>query len=211
MIELYSYFRSSAAFRVRIALNIKQLEYKLNTVDIFAGVHLSENYQSINSQGLIPLLKLDDGTLISQSMSILEYLEETYPETALLPKSPIEKARIRSWYQVITADIHPLDNLRVLKYLTGTLSVSEQEKLNWYHHWIKLGFTHLEQELLATPYSNGEELTLMDCCLIPQVYNAHRFKMDMTEFKKIQSIYDSCMQLPAFIKAKPESQPDYKG
>lgn len=210
MLELYSYFRSSAAFRVRIALNIKQLDYQLKTVDIFSGVHQEKNYQNINSQGLIPSLKLSDGSLITQSMSILEYLEETYPSPALLPNTPAERAKLRSWYQVITCDIHPLDNLRVLKYLTGNLSVSEENKLDWYHHWIRLGFDHLEQELIGTPFSNGAELSMVDCCLIPQVYNAHRFKLDMSDFKKIQSIYDTCMQLPAFDKAKPENQPDSK-
>ncbi|MGH1402147.1 MAG: maleylacetoacetate isomerase [Acinetobacter tandoii] len=211
--KLYSYFRSSAAFRVRIALNLKGLSYDTQAVHLLkqgGEQHLAE-YAAINPSELVPTL-LDQQYVLTQSLSILEYLEEAYPKTALLPQNLQQRAQIRTFAQHIACEIHPLNNLRVLQYLEQTLAVSNSEKTAWYQHWIKLGFHSLEQQLQHSngKYCFGEQASFADCCLIPQVYNAKRFQIDLTEYPKIQSIYTHCMQLAAFQQAAPEQQADWE-
>jgi maleylacetoacetate isomerase len=211
--KLYSYFRSSAAFRVRIALNLKGLSYDTQAVHLLkqGGEQHSAEYAAINPSELVPTL-LDQQYVLTQSLSILEYLEEAYPKTALLPQNLQQRAQIRAFAQHIACEIHPLNNLRVLQYLEQTLAVSNSEKTAWYQHWIKLGFHSLEQQLQHSngKYCFGEQASFADCCLIPQVYNAKRFQIDLTEYPKIQSIYTHCMQLAAFQQAAPEQQADWE-
>lgn len=206
--ELYTYFRSSAAYRVRIALNIKEIKHTLTSVNLLKGEHSQTSYKGINPQGLVPALKLDNGTVICQSTAILEYLEKEYPAIPLLPNDSVDAAIIRSWSNIIACDIHPLDNLRVLKYLVNELNVDPEDKMTWYHHWLIEGFTALETHLLATPYCFGNTVTLADIYLIPMVYNALRFNLSMENFPKILAIYENCNTLDAFDKAKPENQAD---
>ncbi|NVK42205.1 MAG: maleylacetoacetate isomerase [Oceanospirillaceae bacterium] len=206
--ELFTYFRSSAAYRVRIALNLKGIEHRLTPVNLLQGEHLGDDYRALNPQGLVPALKLDDGRLLTQSTAILEYLEAEYPDRPLLPADHYEAARVRAWSNLIACDIHPVDNLRVLKYLKGTLAISDDEKTAWYQHWIHEGFKALELQLAAEPYCHGSDVTLADLYLIPQVYNALRFELDMSAYPKIHSIWDACNALPAFDDARPENQPD---
>lgn len=211
--KLYSYFRSSAAFRVRIALNLKGLSYDTQAVHLLkqGGEQHSAEYAAINPSELVPTL-LDQQYVLTQSLSILEYLEEAYPKTALLPQNLQQRAQIRAFAQHIACEIHPLNNLRVLQYLEQTLAVSNSEKTAWYQHWIKLGFHSLEQQLQHSngKYCFGEQASFADCCLIPQVYNAKRFQIDLTEYPKIQSIYTHCMRLAAFQQAAPEQQADWE-
>lgn len=209
--KLYSYFRSSAAYRVRIALNLKEITYETQPVHLVKNEQQQEQYVALNPSQLVPTL-IDQDQALSQSLSILEYLEEQYPVSPLLPKDSIERAKVRAFAQVIACDIHPLDNLRVLKYLKNDLAVSDEQKNQWYQHWIIEGFKSLEKQL---QHSNGHfcfgtQATIADCCLIPQVYNAKRFKIDLSAFPKIESIYQHCLTLPAFLHAAPEQQPDWE-
>lgn len=206
MYELFTYFRSSAAYRVRIALNLKAIAHTLTPVNLVANEHQADGYKALNAQGLVPTLKLPDGRLLTQSPAILDYLDAVHPETPLLPADPFEAAQVKQWCNIIGCDIHPVNNLRVLKYLTGDLGVSEDDKLVWYHHWIKLGFESLETQLIGAPYCFGKDISQADLYLIPQVYNALRFKIDMTPYPKIMAIYTACQELDAFIKAAPENQ-----
>ncbi|MCP8686654.1 maleylacetoacetate isomerase [Marinobacterium sedimentorum] len=206
--ELFTYFRSSAAYRVRIALNIKGIEHRLTPVNLLTGEHHGEAYRALNPQGLLPALKLDSGELLTQSTAILEYLESLYPQTPLLPADPVAAAQVRAWANLVACDIHPVDNLRVLKYLKDTLNISDDDKTAWYLHWIREGFDVLEEQLVAAPFCHGSGVTLADLYLIPQVYNALRFNLDMSAYPKIRSIWDACNALPAFDAARPESQPD---
>lgn len=209
--KLYSYFRSSAAYRVRIALNIKQLAYETQPIHLVKNEQQQADYQALNPSQLVPTLVDADQTL-SQSLSILEYLEEAYPEVALLPKNIAERAKVRAFAQAIACDIHPLNNLRVLKYLQQDLGLSDQQKSNWYQHWMLQGFQSLEAQLQDSngQFCFGTQATFADCCLIPQVYNAKRFKIDLAAFPKIESIYQYCLTLPAFLHAAPEQQPDWE-
>ena len=209
--KLYSYFRSSAAYRVRIALNLKKLSYETEPVHLVKNEQLLESYKAINPSQLVPTL-IDGAYTFSQSISILEYLEEQYPTQPLLPKDIIERAKVRAFAQSIACDIHPINNLRVLKYLQNDLSLNDEQKKYWYQHWIVEGFKSLEAQL---EHSNGQfcfgtQPTFADCCLIPQVYNAKRFKVDLSPFPKIESIYQHCLTIPAFLHAVPEQQPDWE-
>lgn len=208
--ELYTYFRSSAAYRVRIALNIKEIKHTLTPVNLLEGNHRKSEYMGINPQGLVPALKLNDGKVINQSTAMLEYLEAEYPEIPLLPSDSFDAATVRNWSNIIACDIHPLDNLRVLKYLVNDLNIEDDDKMKWYHHWIIEGFTALESQLIAAPYCFGKTVTLADIYLIPMVYNALRFNLVMDKFPKILAIYEACNSLDAFDKAKPENQLDCK-
>jgi maleylpyruvate isomerase len=210
MLQLYSYFRSSAAYRVRIALNFKQIEHEIIPINLVANEQNSAPYLDINSQGLLPALRLEEGSIITQSTSILEFIEESYPQYALYPLDVIAKTNVRALCNVIACDIHPLNNLRVLKYLKDELSLSEEQKLDWYKHWIALGFSNIESLLSASPYSMGENVTMVDVYLVPQVYNALRFKQDMTKYPNIMRVYEACNELEVFKVAAPESQPDAK-
>ena len=209
--KLYSYFRSSAAYRVRIALNLKSLATEIIPVHLVknGGEQHSDAYRQINPSELVPTL-IDEDFTLSQSMSILEYLEEKHPETALLPEDLQQRALIRAFCQSIACDIHPINNLRVLQYLQRNLKISDTEKDQWYAHWIQLGMQSLEAQLQQSngQFCFGERPTLADCCLIPQIYNAKRFNIDLSAYPKIEAIYQHCLTLPAFLQASPEAQID---
>ncbi len=211
MIKLYSYWRSSAAYRVRIALNLKGLDYEIIPVNMLkdGGEQHSQEYRALNPQGLVPVL-VDNDVTLTQSLAILGYLEEKYPKPALLPKAIAEKALARQVAQTIACDIHPLNNLRVLKYLRGTLGVDDKAKNAWYQHWITQGFAALEAWLSAQagPYCLGAALTIADACLIPQLYNAHRFNVALEKYPTLLGIEKECLKLEAFERARPESQID---
>ena len=212
-IVLYSYFRSSAAYRVRIALNIKAIDYQIRPIHLVkdGGQQSGPEYLKLNPQGLVPVLAIDE-QIISQSSAIIEYLEETYPNPALLPESSIDRAYVRSLAQIIACDIHPLNNLRVLRYLQNNFAVNDDAKQAWYHHWIKKGFTSYEQRLRENEnkglFCFGYTPGIADAFLIPQVYNAIRFNVDMQPYPLIKGIYDNCMPQTAFANAAPENQPD---
>ncbi|TMN72632.1 maleylacetoacetate isomerase [Pseudoalteromonas sp. S1727] len=206
--KLYTYFRSSAAYRVRIALNLKEIEHQLVTVNLLKSEQQSEQYLDKNPQGLLPALETDQGVL-AQSMAILEYLEETYPQIPLLFGDAWQKAQIRNLCYAIACDIHPIDNLRVLKYLSNELGVDDDAKNAWYRHWVEVGFEKLERLLDSdNDFCVGDKPSLADVCLVPQVFNAYRFNVDMTAYPKIAAIYERCNKLDAFIDAAPQNQPD---
>ncbi|MBQ4847275.1 maleylacetoacetate isomerase [Pseudoalteromonas sp. MMG005] len=205
--KLYTYFRSSAAYRVRIALNLKNISHELVGVNLLKSEQQAAPYTEKNPQGLLPALETEHGVL-AQSLAILEWLEETHPDTPLLPADSWEKAQVRSFCYAIASDIHPIDNLRVLKYLSGELNVNDEQKNTWYRHWVIEGFNRLESLLGDHDYCFGSEPSLADICLVPQVFNALRFKVDMSQYPKISAIYARCNTLPAFIDAAPENQPD---
>lgn len=210
--KLYSYFRSSAAYRVRIALALKGLAFDIVPVHLVnnGGEQKSPDYTAINPQQLLPSFETDEGEIITQSLAILEFLEENYPQVSLLPTDKIARAKVRALCQIIACDIHPIDNLRVLKYLKNTLEVTEEQKNAWYQHWVYEGFNAIEKLLPNNPkFCFGDSPTLADCCLIPQVYNAIRFECDMTNYPKIWQIYQHCNTLPSFIEASPEQQVDF--
>lgn len=209
--KLYSYFRSSAAYRVRIALNLKQLDYVIQPVHLLKNEQQQESYIALNPSQLVPSLIDQDQSFI-QSLNILEYLEERYPSLPLLPTDLVERAKVRAFSQTIACDIHPLDNLRVLKYLKHELAVNDEQKNQWYQHWIIEGFKSLEMQLKDSngQFCFGTQATFADCCLIPQVYNAKRFNVDLSDFPKIQSIDQHCLSLFAFLRAIPEQQPDWE-
>lgn len=210
MLRLYSYFRSSAAYRVRIALNLKGLAYDTIPVHLVRGEQRAPAYLRLNPAGLVPSLD-DDGAALTQSMAIMEYLEERHPTPPLLPGDAADRARIRSMAQLIACEIHPLNNLRVLKYLTDALEVSEDAKSTWYRHWTETGLGALEELLAAGPrgsFCHGATPTLADCCLVPQLFNARRFGCRLDHVPTLLRIYDSCMELEAFRMAAPENQRD---
>jgi maleylacetoacetate isomerase len=213
MLQLYSYFRSSASYRVRIALRIKGLPYEYMPVHLLkdGGQQHSVDYQRINPAELVPAL-VDDGHSISQSLAIMEYLDETHPEPALLPRDALGRARVRALAQSIACEIHPLNNLRVLQYLERDLQLDETTKATWYRHWITLGFTALESMLANNPHTgmfcHGETPGLADCCLIPQIANSRRFETPLDGFPTILRIEKACLALDAFAQAAPPLQPD---
>ncbi|OAN11047.1 maleylacetoacetate isomerase [Photobacterium jeanii] len=205
--KLYDYYRSSAAYRVRITLNLKRLEYEAIPISLLDGEQFSENYLQLNPNQRVPCLDTEHGTL-SQSLAIIEYLDELHPQPALLPADPWQKAQCRSLSLLIACDIHPLNNLAVLNYLNSEWQIQQTEKMIWYHHWLKRGFTafehHLMHRTMPTDFCCGDTPTLADICLIPQVYNALRFDFDLTPFPLIQDIHRACEQLPAFQQAHPD-------
>lgn len=213
MLKLYSYFRSSASFRVRIALELKGLPYEYAGVHLLkeGGMQLKPEYRALNADGVVPTLVADGKPLI-QSMAIIEYLDETHPEPPLLPANALDRAIVRGLAQEIACEIHPLNNLRVLKYLKHTLGVAEEAKDAWYRHWIEQGFASLEGNLQQIGrvgrYAFGDTPTLIDLCLVPQVFNAHRFNVDLDRYPQITRIHAACMELEAFQKAAPAAQPD---
>jgi maleylacetoacetate isomerase len=210
-LALYTYFRSSAAYRVRIALNYKGLAYESRFVHLLKGEQNKFEYREINPEGRVPALMVDSEVL-TQSLAIIEYLEETHPEPRLLPKSAIERAHARALAQIVACDIHPLNNLRVLNYLKDTLRQDEAARQAWIRHWIELGLRAYEDHLTAHGttglFSLGDRPTLADVCLVPQVFNAHRFGCDLVAFPKIRAIEEHCLALPAFREAAPGNQPD---
>lgn len=212
MTTLYGYFRSSAAYRVRIALNLKGLPYHQSPVNLVKGEQRDEDNLARNPQGLVPILKTDEGAQLTQSLAICEYLDECHPAPALLPSDPLERVRVRSLSQVVACEIHPLNNLKVLKYLVIELGVNDDTKLAWYRHWIHEGFGALEAMLTPEAgtgdFCHGDNPTLADICLVPQVFNAERFECDLSAYPTIRRIAERCNTLEAFRKAAPGEQPD---
>lgn len=212
-IVLYSYWRSSASYRVRAALNLKQIDYRIEPVHLVrgGGEHRRPEYLSMNPQGLVPLLQ-DGARRISQSLAIIDYLEETRPEAALLPADPAGRARVRSLAQVIACEVSPLQNLRVLRHLSEDLGVSDDQRQAWIHRWIRLGFetleTRLESDGETGQFCHGDQPGMADVVLIPQIFNAKRFGCDMTPYPTLQRINAACLAMEAFKRAAPEAQPD---
>ncbi len=213
MLRLYSYWRSSAAYRVRIALGLKGLAYELRPVHLVrdGGEQRRPDYLALNPQGLVPVLD-HDGVVLSQSLAIIEYLEEVFPDLPLLPADTAERARVRSLAQIVACEIHPLNNLRVMNYLKGPLGMSAEAASDWYRHWLSEGFEAFERRLEAEPetgrYCHGDQPGLADACLVPQVYNARRFDIALSPYPRIEAIDAACLALPAFRDATPEQQPD---
>ena len=210
--KLFGYYLSSAAYRVRIALNLKGVDYEQVSLTLRAGDHRKDDYLALNPQGLVPALALSGAaseTILFQSMAILEYLEEVFPEPPLLPEHPVLRARVRAVANNIACDIHPLNNLRILLFLKDELG-QDDETVNttWYHQWLKAGFDGIERSIDADPFCFGEAAGLADVCLVPQVYNARRFKFDLEPYGKIRAVEEACLALAPFEHAVPENQPD---
>jgi maleylpyruvate isomerase len=209
-VRLYTYFRSSAAFRVRIALNLKGLAYEPVFVHLAKGEHRKPQYAGVYPQGLLPTL-VDEAGALSQSLAIIEYLEETHPRPALLPGGPAGRARVRSLSLLVACEIHPLNNLRTLQHLKRALGQSEDQVNAWYRHWIADGFAKLEADLTrggTGRFCHGDSPTMADCCLVPQVFNAQRYQSDLAPYPTVMRIFDACMRLEAFDRAQPSKQPD---
>ncbi len=212
--KLYTYWRSSASYRVRIGLNLKGISYESCPVHLVrdGGEQMGEAYTAVNPQQQVPALELDDGRVLIQSLAILEYLDELYPDQPFLPRDPVERGSCRALALLVACDIHPINNLRVLNYLTGKLGADENAKLTWYHHWIKTGLASMETLLAQAnchgPYSMGDTLSLADICLVPQLYNARRFNVDLSAYPLIRHIEAGCLKLSAFAEAVPEAQED---
>ena len=208
--KLYTYFRSSAAFRVRCALNLKGLAYEPEIVWLLTEEQKSDAYAALNPQQLVPTL-VDDGHVLNQSMAIIEYLDETKPGPKLLPADPLGRARVRALSQLIACEIHPVNNLRILKYLKRTLGHDQPTIDTWYRHWVAEGLAAFERELARAPagrYCHGDTPTMADCCLVPQVFNAKRFECPLEAYPTTMRVFDALMALPAFDAAQPSKQPD---
>jgi maleylpyruvate isomerase len=211
--KLYSYFRSSAAFRVRIALNLKGVPHQIVPVHLLkgGGEQLGEAYVRTNPASLIPALE-DDGHVLTQSLALIEYLDERFPEPPLLPSDPLSRAYVRAIALSIACDIHPLNNLRVLRYLVRELGVSEEKKDAWYRHWVELGLAQLDRMVVSSGrsgrYALGDQVTVADLAIVPQIFNARRFGCDLAKATTLSAIADRCMQLDAFAQAQPSAQPD---
>jgi len=209
-VKLYTYFRSSAAFRTRIALNLKELTYESIPIHLIkeGGYNRRPEYRAVNPQMKVPALTLDSGEVLTQSLAIIEYLDETHPAPPLLPKDPVARAKVRAAAMLIACDIHPLNNTAPLRYLKHQLKHEQAEIDAWYHHWVIDGFEALETMIRPGPYAFGSAVTLADICLVPQVFNARRLKVPLDKFPKIVGIDAACLKLAAFDKARPENQPD---
>ncbi|HEX5212337.1 MAG TPA: maleylacetoacetate isomerase [Pseudolabrys sp.] len=208
--KLYSYFRSSAAYRVRIALNLKALPYDMVSIHLTkdGGRQRAPEFRAVNPQMRVPALELSTGEVLTQSLAIVEYLDDIHPEPPLLPADALERARVRAVAQMVACDIHPLNNLAPLQYLKRALKHEQPEIDAWYHHWVTAGFEAIEAMIAPSPYACGAEVTLADICLVPQVNNARRLKVPLDKFPKIVAADAACLKLPAFDKARPENQPD---
>lgn len=205
---LYGYGLSSASYRVRIALALKNLPYESITKNLRLGEHRMAEFLRVNVQGFVPALGLDDGAVLTQSVAIMEYLDEIYPDPQLLPSDPVARARVRALTQAITSDIHPLNNLRVMRYLEDKLTLEKQTRDSWYRHWVEVGFEALERWLVRDAatgrFCHGSSPTLADICLVPQVFNARRFSVDMNPYPRILAIDAACRELTAFQAAAPD-------
>jgi maleylacetoacetate isomerase len=209
-VKLYSYFRSSAAYRVRIALNLKGLAYETVPVHLVkdGGHNRRPEFRAINPQMRVPALVAPDGEVLIQSLAIIEYLDETHPDPPLLPKDPVARAKVRALAELIACDIHPLNNVGPLRYLKNQMRQEQSAIDAWYHHWVIEGFEALEALIEPGPYACGKAVTLADICLVPQVANARRLKVPLDKFPKIVGVDAACLALPAFDRARPENQPD---
>lgn len=210
--ELFNYFRSSASYRVRIGLALKNLDYTYTPVHLVRGEHLSESYATVSAARLVPSLKEDDGTLLTQSLAILEYLDETHPNPPLLPADARGRARVRALALDVACEIHPLNNLRVLRYLTGELKLSEDDKNRWYRHWVETGLAALERQLDGHPqtgrFCHGDAPSIADITLVPQIFNARRLDCRLDHVPTVMRIFDQCMDVPAFAATQPSACPD---
>lgn len=208
--KLYTYFRSSAAYRVRIALNLKGLPYEMAAIHLTkdGGYQHTPEFITVNPQMRVPALALSNGDVLTQSLAIIEYLDETHPEPPLLPQDAVARAKVRAIAQIVACDIHPLNNLLVLQYLKRAMKHEQAEIDTWYHHWVIEGFKAIEAMIAPSPYAHGAQVTLADICLVPQVFNARRLKVPLDAFPKIVAVDAACQKLAAFDKARPESQPD---
>ena len=211
MMKLYSAARSSASFRVRIALNLKGLPYDYAPVDLVHGDQFKASFRGLNPAELVPVLD-HDGAVLTQSLAIIEYLDEKYPQPPLLPHEPLDRAYVRSIALAIACEIHPLNNLRVLRYLVKELGQSEQAKNAWYRHWVEQGLAQVEAQLTAQGrcgrFVLGDAVTIADILIVPQIFNAQRFECRLEQVPTVMRIFDACMQLPAFADAQPSRQPD---
>ncbi len=208
--KLYSYFRSSAAYRVRVALNLKGLAYETVPVHLVkeGGHNRRPEFRAINPQMRVPALVAPTGDVLIQSLAIIEYLDETHPEPPLLPKDPIARAQARAIAEIVACDIHPLNNIGSLRYLKRELHQEQAAIDAWYHHWVLTGFEAIEALVRPGPYACSGAVTVADLCLVPQVYNARRLNVPLDKFPKIVAIDTACLALPAFDRARPENQPD---
>jgi maleylacetoacetate isomerase len=209
-VKLYSYFRSSAAYRVRIALNLKGIAYDTIPIHLIkdGGHNKRPEFRAINPQMRVPVLVTPAGDTLTQSLAIIEYLDETHPQPPLLPKDPIARTKVRALAELIACDIHPLNNTSPLRYLKRDMGQDQSAIDTWYHHWVLSGFEALEAMIGEGPYLCGKEVTLADTCLVPQVANARRLKVPLDKFPKIVAADAACLKLAAFDKARPENQPD---
>ena len=207
--ELYNCFRSSASYRVRIALALKGLDYDYRAVHLAKNEHLSESYAAVSATRLVPMLRDGEHTVL-QSLAIIEYLDETHPEPPLLPADPIGRARVRALALDIACEIHPLNNLRVLRYLVRDMKVSDDDKNRWYRHWVETGLEVVARQLAAVPstFCHGDAPTLADCALVPQIFNARRMDCRLDHVPQVMRVFDACMKLDAFEQTRPERCPD---
>ena len=208
--QLYSFFRSSAAYRVRIALNLKGMRYDMVAIHLQkeGGLNRRPDYKAVNPQMRIPALRLDSGEVLIQSLAIVEYLDEIHPQPPFLPRDPIERANVRALSQIIACDIHPLNNVGPLRYLKNEFGQDQAKIDAWYHHWIVEGFAAIEPMIKAGPYAFGPDITLADICIVPQVANARRLKVPLDGFPKIVAVDAACSAHVAFAAGRPENQPD---
>jgi maleylacetoacetate isomerase len=211
--KLYTFFRSSASFRVRIALNQKGLAWEHAGVSLPGGEHQQPGYKSVNAQGLVPTLE-DGGRLLAQSLAIIEYLDEAHPGPRLMPADPLDRHYVRAVSQIIACEIHPLNNLRTLKYVRKSYGLDDEGVNVWYRHWIAEGFemleTYLNRERKHGKYCFRDQVTMADCCLVPQVFNAQRYDCDLKPYPTVMKLHEECMKLDAFVRAQPSQQPDAK-
>ncbi|MAK55727.1 MAG: maleylacetoacetate isomerase [Pusillimonas sp.] len=211
--DFYSFFNSSTSYRIRIVLALKKVDFNLNPVNIRVMEHKAEEYVRKNPAANVPLLVDDNGFELGQSMAIADYLDARFPEPRLIPADLEKRARVLEVANLISCDMHPLNNLRVLRYLVKELGVSDEQKNTWYHHWIAEGFKSLEALLERADsgdYCFDNQVSLADCCLVPQVANAARMKCDLTPYPRVMKVYEHCTSLPAFKAAAPANQPDYQ-
>jgi maleylpyruvate isomerase len=209
-VKLYSYFRSSAAYRVRIALNLKGIAYETQSIHLVkdGGHNKRPEFRAINPQMRVPVLVTTAGDVLIQSLAIIEYLDETHPQPPFLPKDPLARARVRALAELIACDIHPLNNTSALRYLKNNMAQQQSAIDEWYRHWVITGFEALEELITPGPFTCGSEITMADLCLVPQVNNARRLKVPLERFPKIVGVDRACLAVAAFDRARPENQPD---
>jgi maleylpyruvate isomerase len=209
-VKLYSYFRSSAAYRVRIALNLKGIRYETQSIHLVkdGGHNKRPEFRAINPQMRVPVLVTTAGDILIQSLAIIEYLDETHPQPPFLPKDPLARARVRALAELIACDIHPLNNTSSLRYLKNNMAQQQSAIDEWYRHWVTAGFEALEELITPGPFACGSEVTMADLCLVPQVYNARRLNVPLERFPRIVGVDRACLAVAAFDRARPENQPD---